>query len=588
MTETPDQVIAKKNFAEYRAKNYPKLSEDEAFELFAVSLILKQYGLGAGDIERGLPSGTNDGGLDGFYLFLNGNELVESDSKRLKSSQGALEGLQNAFSLDAVVVQAKKESSWNTNVFPKIESTLKAIFDIDQKPAQLRDFPLNEDIVEMASNWRKLRLKTAALAPVVNFHVYYTSFAPQVNVDNYMKTKAKQLKNWLTANLPTGSKVAVDYLGDASLVTLLRAGTDFQASLSLAKVAMRDGKSLVGFVSIKNYLKFLRRDKTATIREEMFAFNVRDYAGEKVRVNAAIGQTLENDSESIFWWLNNGITIIADKANDPMETEWILTNPLIVNGLQTSHVIHEQDLAKKITRKRMGQSVLVRVITESDPSIRESIISGTNNQTSVSGLQLHANEQKQKRIEEFLRASGWYYERRRYQYRGMKVPASRTRTIGELGQAVIAYRLLQPDTARARPSSLLGTSSGWEKVFKQDDSEELYLKALNVVEEVDLYLRGDLAKSIADDPTNARYYLTAGYSLRSSGVKKVEDFEKIPVSALKQTPSKGTLSEIHHLLYKVVKKFENEKITMDKIFKGSYLKDEFFKEITNVNSRASQ
>ncbi|GEO90698.1 AIPR family protein [Kocuria flava] len=584
MSDSPDQVIAKDNFTQYKAANYAKLSDDEAFERFTMSLLLKQYGAGPADIEQGLVSGTDDGGIDGFYVFLNGREPVGSDSIRLTNRRNALEGLQTGVTLDVVVVQTKKESTWDTNVFPKIESALKSIFDTSQTAADLRSFPLNDDIIEKTMTWRKLRSKIAMLAPVVHFHVYYATFAKQPDVNNYMKTKARQLKAWLVTSLPTGSTTSVEYVGDAELVTRLRVGSDFVAKLVLTKLPIREANALVGLVSIKDYLKFLRYDKSKVIRNEMFAVNVRDYAGSNVRVNDAIGKTLAGDSESLFWWLNNGITIIVDKADNPLELVWVLTNPLIVNGLQTSHVIHEQDLAKSITKKRLNQSVLVRVITESDPEVREAIISGTNNQTAIASLQLHANEEKQLRIEEFLRAYGWYYERRRYQYRGMKVPASRIRNMTEVGQAVMAYRLLQPDTARARPTSLLGTNAGWEKVFDSSESEELYLKALTVVDAVDDYLRTSEAKAIADDLTNARYYLVAGYGLRTSGIKKLEDFEKIPTSALKQNPSATVLTELHELLYQEVGKLDDGKTALDRMFKGAKLKTAFFDQILGLNA----
>ena len=215
--------------------------------------------------------------------------------------------------------------------------------------------------------------------------------------------------------------------------------------------------------------------------------------------------------------------------------------------------------------------------------MREAIISGTNNQTAISSLQLHANEEKQRRIEEFLRASGWYYERRRYQYRGMKVPASRIRNMAEVGQAVMAYRLLAPDTARARPNSLLNTSAGWEKVFNPDESEELYLKAINAVEAVDDYLRTPGAKAIADDPTNARYYLTAGYALRASGVKKLGDFDIMPSRALKSKPTSSGLTELHKLLYQEVAKLDDGKTALDRIFKGAKLKTAYYGQILKLN-----
>ena len=157
------------------------------------------------------------------------------------------------------------------------------------------------------------------------------------------------------------------------------------------------------------------------------------------------------------------------------------------------------------------------------------------------------------RIEEYLRHAKWYYERRRYQYRGTTTPAGRIRTVTELAQTLMAYKLLEPDTARARPSSLLNNKHGWKRVFDDADSEELYLKALTVAATVDAYLATPSAKAISDDATNARHYLVSGYALRASGVKSIADFEKIPTIKLKSSPTNATFAALHKILMKEAK-----------------------------------
>ena len=255
-----------------------------------------------------------------------------------------------------------------------------------------------------------------------------------------------------------------------------------------------------------------------------------------------------------------------------------------MNGLQTSNVIQAQAVADKITKERLGQTVLVRLIIESDPSVREAIIAGTNNQTAIASIQLHANEEKQLRLEEYLRTANWYYERRRYQYRGTATPASRICTVTDVAQAVIAFRLLEPDTARARPGSMLRTAAGWKRVFSEDESEDLFLKAINVADRVGTYLRTAEAKKVADDATNGRHYLVSGYSLRSSGVKDLSDFAKVPSSRLKAVPTDDGLNELHKLLYAEAAKLDDGKTARDQIFKGKKLKAAYFEEILKLNA----
>ena len=395
MALTPDQTIAKDAFTAYNKANYPKLSAPEAFERFAMhEVALREYSLSAAQTESGLVGATNDGGIDGFFVFLNGQELVEADSVRVSRRQKALDGLQAGLTIDIVVVQAKTETGWDTNVLPKIESALKAILATNINAGDLRAFPLNDDLVEKALTLQKLRQKLSMLIPVINFSVRYVTYAEQAKVDSYMETKRKQLRSTLKGLLPSDSRIEVDYVGDAEIVKKLRMSRDFSAKLVFAKPPVRLGPALVGLVTIDNYLKFLRKERSKVLREELFAANVRDFAGTGIGVNSAISHTLAIDTPTDFWWLNNGITVIADSANDPVELEWVAANPLIVNGLQTSNMIHEASLAKGITKARLKETVLVRLIRESDPQVRESIIAGTNNQTAVASIQLHANEEK--------------------------------------------------------------------------------------------------------------------------------------------------------------------------------------------------
>ena len=126
MPLTADQAIAKDNFAAYKASHYPALSDDDAFERFAVGEVaLRQHGLDPAQIKSGIVGSRNDGGIDGLYVFLNGQELIQADSVRLGRSKKALDSLQPGVVMDVMVVQAKNEYNWDTNVFPKSRAPSK-------------------------------------------------------------------------------------------------------------------------------------------------------------------------------------------------------------------------------------------------------------------------------------------------------------------------------------------------------------------------------------------------------------------------------------------------------------------------------
>ena len=94
-----------------------------------------------------------------------------------------------------------------------------------------------------------------------------------------------------------------------------------------------NGDSIVCLVTIDALMRFLSDENGHLIRS-MFDANVRDFLGQAV-VNEAIKATLHQLCDGDFWWFNNGITIVASAVDQKGKT-LALSDPLLVNGLQTS------------------------------------------------------------------------------------------------------------------------------------------------------------------------------------------------------------------------------------------------------------
>lgn len=58
----------------------PSTKRDEVFEYLAFEQILKDYDLSKEEIEHGSVDGRNDGGIDGFFILVNGHPLVDPES----------------------------------------------------------------------------------------------------------------------------------------------------------------------------------------------------------------------------------------------------------------------------------------------------------------------------------------------------------------------------------------------------------------------------------------------------------------------------------------------------------------------------
>ena len=50
------------------------------FESFAFSEILKPFDLTEKELQNGIVDGSDDGGIDGFYIFVNGVPIIDSSN----------------------------------------------------------------------------------------------------------------------------------------------------------------------------------------------------------------------------------------------------------------------------------------------------------------------------------------------------------------------------------------------------------------------------------------------------------------------------------------------------------------------------
>lgn len=589
MTHTQD--IVKFKFNEFKKLHFPKLTDGLAFMQFTTSLALQQFQLTESDIQSGVTEGQDDGGIDGFHIVVNRTESISPSTRGLTRTSTPPPGTAKGVPFDIVVVQSKStfDGALDGKALQELHGSLNRILG-GASLRELAEYPLNSEVLGQVEAYRRYRSKLVSVDPVRTFTVYVMQPIAKSKVTGPDKRRANDLRKMIESHLGPTTKVKVEILSADEIESLRNSKTDVDGILRFTQQPHnkkhRKSQALLGLVSVNDFLHFVRRGKTGVLRDEFFTTNVREFAGSSTPVNAAIRGTLSNDSETAFWWINNGITIIVDRLAYQSDESWLLENPQIVNGLQTTHVIHEAANESAITNRRLKEGVLVRVISELDPALRESIIQGTNNQTQVNQVQLYANDPMQVEIETFLETKGWFYERRRWQFRNRKVSRSRISSILDLAQVVIAAAMLEPDTARARPRDRLKTEAGYRKVFSDSGPMSLYASLLDALEAVESYLKTDAALAISNDPTNDRFYLLAGAALRISGVKERDKYSRLILDSHKRVPSNALLESVHKKLYARIDP-SAEKKERDKLFKGAALREQLIDDMLAWN-RASK
>ncbi|VAX17608.1 hypothetical protein MNBD_NITROSPINAE04-2494 [hydrothermal vent metagenome] len=248
----------------------------------------------------------------------------------------------------------------------------------------------------------------------------------------------------------------------------------------------------VALVRLSDYNAFISSDDQ--LSERLFEFNVRDYEG-GVQVNKQIRETLGQKGDGIdFWWLNNGVTILAEKASQQYGA-LMLQSPVIVNGLQTSNEIYSHFNDQDDQESPDNRKVLVRVIQTDKDTIRDTIIKATNSQTRIKASSLRATEEIQRKIEDYLLIKSIYYDRRKNFYKNRGKPANQIISIDRLAQSVMSVLLHRPDFARARPGTIIKDDNEYNKMFTTQHKMELYVICAKLNFIVEKYLR-DKRKTI--------------------------------------------------------------------------------------------
>jgi len=250
-------------------------------------------------------------------------------------------------------------------------------------------------------------------------------------------------------------------------------------------------------VNLPDFYSFISDD--GEIRENLFEANVRDYAPDAT-VNQAIQTTLAHPGGDDFWWLNNGITILASDAYYASGSLQI-TDPLIVNGLQTSHVLFRH--FKSGANVKDDRSIMVKVIVNNVDATSDRIIRATNSQTKISSIFLHATEQIHRDIEVNLKGAGYFYDRRKNYYRNQGKSVSEIITIHFLAQAVASIVLQQPDDARVRPGTV--AEKNYKKLFSAKYPPALYAKCVQIMKRCYKFLESKGLRKT--DALNLVFYL---------------------------------------------------------------------------------
>ncbi|WP_406240135.1 AIPR family protein (plasmid) [Acetobacter orientalis] len=454
-----------------RSKLAGLTDKSEVFESLVNSLILSSYDLTIDEIEDGDTDGSGDGQIDAMYVVVNGSVLTDEEEDKVPD-KGPLE-------IDIIIAQTKFVDGFEENALKIIRSTARDLLDLNKEyGSSLTNY--NERIQDKFAIARKALVASAGRAAKIRVRIFYASKASTDNIHPTVIATGETLKRDFAA-YATASSVELNFLGAKEIIDLSRQPTTSKRSLELQDLlSSNSGDSFACLVTVDSLIKFLS-DENGDLVRALFDANVRDFLG-KTEVNDAIRATLLELKDEDFWWFNNGITIVA-AAVDQKGKKLMLTDPLLVNGLQTSNVLYafmtDMNIDDTLRNSRRSKIVLVKIIVPPNEQIRDGIVRATNSQTNIPKPYLRGMDLVHRNIEDHLRASNIFYERRKNQYKNAGKSRSVIITLIEMAQSLMAAFLFRGSDARGRPNSLLKSDDDYQKLF----SEKYDLDAFkNVIE----------------------------------------------------------------------------------------------------------
>lgn len=258
---------------------------------------------------------------------------------------------------------------------------------------------------------------------------------------------------------------------------------------------------------IESWVFSMRGDAVANMFDfagiRLYARNIRGFLGGKTPVNVGMAKTLADEPDHFFYY-NNGITIICDRAEKRSRSglDFLrVSNPQVINGQQTSRMLAaDKDRAA-------AASVLVKVMqVPREPGVGggdrfdtlvSQIVANTNWQNAINYADLVSNDRIQIEIERALRKVGYMYLRKRQKKSEARKTAGKMFALitkEELAQAVAACEM-DPLTVREGKNNLFGEH--YKSVFPSTEAN-FYLPRYWARKHIGLSSRGKPQRGYAN------------------------------------------------------------------------------------------
>ena len=515
--------------------NYSSISD--YFEFFSASQILKNQGLSDDEVDNGIVGKGLDGGCDSIYLFLNNLLITPDVVEHISAPKDSI--------LEMIIIQSKKTTSFGEDAVMKWKTISGNLLDLSKTTTDFMT-RYNADVLEAFTTFRDTYTRLITSRVKLKFRFYYATLASELHPN--VIQQAEELKDTIKGLFPN-AVVEVTFVDSDTLFEMYNAVIENRVNLKFADIPISPNqKNYIALVDLKSYFNFIVNDE-GDVRKSFFDSNVRDYQG-KNNVNSSISETLHRADDNDFWWLNNGVTVLASEATLVNNRELQIVNPEIVNGLQTSMEIYNYFSENREALESEKRSILLRIIVPDNEESRDQIIFATNNQTNIPKATLRVTDPIHLQIEMYFKSRGLFYDRRKNYYKNQGRKPAEIVGVSFLAQCLITIFLKKPDYARARPSTLLNDEKTYNELYEKNNDLEVFYRVALLGKKIQRNVRSGSDYSSAEK-SDILYYVLYAVIADVLGKKNITpaDIKNLDIDSITDT----LIEDIRNRVYEIYK-----------------------------------
>ena len=515
--------------------NYSSISD--YFEFFSASQILKNQGLSDDEVDNGIVGKGLDGGCDSIYLFLNNLLITPDVVEHISAPKDSI--------LEMIIIQSKKTTSFGEDAVMKWKTISGNLLDLSKTTTDFMT-RYNADVLEAFTTFRDTYTRLITSRVKLKFKFYYATLASELHPN--VIQQAEELKDTIKGLFPN-AVVEVIFVDSDALFDMYNAVIENRVNLKFADIPISPNqKNYIALVDLKSYFNFIVNDE-GDVRKSFFDSNVRDYQG-KNNVNSSISETLHRADDNDFWWLNNGVTVLASEATLVNNRELQIVNPEIVNGLQTSMEIYNYFSENREALESAKRSILLRIIVPDNEESRDQIIFATNNQTNIPKATLRVTDPIHLQIEMYFKSRGLFYDRRKNYYKNQGRKPAEIVGVSFLAQCLITIFLKKPDYARARPSTLLNDEKTYNELYEKNNDLEVFYRVALLGKKIQRNVRSGSDYSSAEK-SDILYYVLYAVIADVLGKKNITpaDIKNLDIDSITDT----LIEDIRNRVYEIYK-----------------------------------